>query len=129
MAIDSKGRILAVERTCTDPGRLASAPACAEPTAVTVLAPERKVLADNFEGKPLGRVNDLVVDRRGGAYFTSGGAFYASPAGRVTSLGEDIRANGIMLSRDEKIVYVTNGAVILAFDPAGWHGHEPAGLR
>jgi gluconolactonase len=116
VAIDSKGRILAVERTCTDPGRLATAPPCAEPTSVTVLAPARKVLADNFEGKPLGRVNDLVVDRRGGAYFTSGGAFYANPAGRVTSLGESIRANGIMLSPDEKVVYVTNGAVILAFD-------------
>ena len=83
---------------------------------MTVLAPVRKVLADNFEGKPLGRVNDLVVDRRGGAYFTSGGAFYANPAGRVSSLGENIRANGIMLSPDEKTVYVTNGAVILAFD-------------
>ncbi len=32
------------------------------------------------------------------------------------SLGDDIRANGIMLSRDEKTVYVTNGNVILAFD-------------
>jgi gluconolactonase len=116
VAIDSRGRILAVERTCTDPGRPATAPPCAESTAVSVLAPARKVLADNFEGKPLGRVNDLVVDRKGGAYFTSGGAFYATPAGRVTSLGENIRANGIMLSPDEKIVYVTNGAVILAFD-------------
>ena len=116
VAIDSNGRILAVERTCTDPGRPATAPPCAEPTAVSVLAPERNVLADNFEGKPLGRVNDLVVDRKGGAYFTSGGAFYANRDGRVTSLGENIRANGIMLSPDEKTVYVTNGAVILAFD-------------
>ena len=116
VAIDSNGRILAVERTCTDPGRPATAPPCAEPTAVSVLAPARKVLADNFEGKPLGRVNDLVVDRKGGVYFTSGGAFYANRDGRVTSLGENIRANGIMLSPDEKTVYVTNGAVILAFD-------------
>jgi len=116
VAIDSSGRILAVERTCTDPGRPAAAPPCAEPTAVSVLAPARRVLADSFEGKPLGRVNDLVVDRKGGAYFTSGGAFYASGAGRVTSLGENIRANGIMLSPDEKNLYVTNGAVILAFD-------------
>ena len=34
----------------------------------------------------------------------------------MTSLGENIRANGIMLSPDEKTVDVTNGAVILAFD-------------
>jgi gluconolactonase len=116
VAIDSKGRILAVERTCTDPGRPASAPPCAEPTAVSALTPARKVLADNFEGKPLGRLNDLVADKKGGVYFTSGGAFYANAAGKVSSLGENIRANGIMLSPDEKIVYVTNGAVILAFD-------------
>ena len=116
VAIDSSGRILAVERTCTDPGRPGAAPPCAEPTSVSVLAPARRVLADSFEGKPLGRVNDLVVDRKGGVYFTSGGAFYASSDGRVTSLGENIRANGIMLSPDEKSLYVTNGAVILAFD-------------
>jgi gluconolactonase len=83
---------------------------------VGVLAPERKTLADSFDGKPLGRLNDLVADRKGGAYFTVGGAYYANAAGRVTSLGENIRANGIILSRDERIVYVTNGNTILAFD-------------
>jgi gluconolactonase len=116
VAVDAKGRILAVERTCTDPGRPATAPPCAEPTAVTVLAPARRILADNIDGKPLGRLNDLVVDRKGGVYFTSGGAFYVSAAGRVTSVDENIRANGIMLSPDERILYVTNGAVVLAFD-------------
>lgn len=116
VAIDARGRILAVERTCTDPGRPASAPPCAEPTAVSLLTPERKVLADSFDGKPLGRLNDLVADRKGGVYFTVGGAYYVGPAGKVTSLGDDIRSNGIMLSPDEKIVYVTNGGVVLAFD-------------
>jgi len=115
LAIDAQGRILAVERTCTDPG-LTSATPCAEPTMVGVLAPERKGLADNFQGKPLGRLNDLVVDRKGRVYFTVGGAYYVSPGGSVTSLGENIRANGIMLSPDEKTLYVTNGMVILAFD-------------
>jgi gluconolactonase len=115
LAIDAAGRILAVERTCTDPGRRAPA-ACVEPTVVGVLAPEHRTLADSFDGKPLGRLNDLVVDRKGGVYFTVGGAFYANAGGRVTSLGDDIRANGIMLSRDERIVYVTNGNVVLAFD-------------
>jgi gluconolactonase len=115
LTIDSKGRIIAVERTCTDPGRRGGTP-CAEPTVVGMLAPTRRVLADNFDGKPLGRLNDLVADKKGGVYFTVGGAYYANPGGHVTSLGDDIRANGIMLSRDEKIVYVTNGGVILAFD-------------
>jgi gluconolactonase len=31
-------------------------------------------------------------------------------------LGENIRANGIMLNPDESILYVTNGGTILAFD-------------
>jgi gluconolactonase len=115
LSIDAAGRVIAVERTCTDPGRRASEP-CAEATVVGVLAPERKTLADSFEGKPLGRLNDLVADRRGGAYFTVGGAYYVNAAGRVTSLGDDLRTNGIILSRDERTLYVTNGAVIVAFD-------------
>jgi len=114
IAIDAVGRILAVERTCTDPGRQPAQ--CTEPTVVGVLAPERKVLANSFEGKPLGRLNDLVADKTGGVFFTVGGAYYVNAIGKVASLGDNIRANGIMLSPDEKIVYVTNGAVILAFD-------------
>ena len=114
IAIDSKGRILAVERTCTDPG---GRPAeCKQPTLVGVLAPERKTLADNFEGKGLGRLNDLVVDKKGGVYFNGAGTFYVNPGGKVSSIGENIRTNGIMLSRDEKTLYVTNGMAIVAFD-------------
>ena len=118
VAVDAGGRILAVERTCTDPGRAGRGltTPCNEPTMVSVIAPERKVLADSFDGKPLGRLNDLVVDKRGGVYFTSGGAFYLNPMGRVSSLGDELRANGIMLSPDEKVVYVTNGGVVVAFD-------------
>jgi gluconolactonase len=116
LSIAPGGRVLAVERTCTDPGRNAAAGPCTDPTVVGVLAPERKTIADSFNGKPLGRLNDLVADRKGGAYFTVGGAFYASASGHVTSLGDNIRANGIILSRDERIVYVTNGNTILAFD-------------
>jgi gluconolactonase len=116
LAIDAEGRLLAVERTCTDPGVASTAASCVEPTVVGILAPERKVLADSFQGKPLGRLNDLVVDRKGGVYFTVGGAYYVSPGGPVTSLGDGIRSNGIMLSPDERMLYVTNGVVILAFD-------------
>jgi gluconolactonase len=114
IAIDATGRVLAVQRTCTDPG---GQPAqCTEPTRIAVLSPERKVLADSFDSKPLGRLNDLVADKKGGVYFTVGGAYYVNAAGRVTSLGENIRANGIMLSPDERVLYVTNGGSILAFD-------------
>ena len=114
VAIDVNGRVLAVERTCTDPGRQPAQ--CVEPTVVGVLAPERKVLADSFDGKPLGRLNDLVADKKGGVYFTVGGAYYVNARGRVASLGDNIRANGIMLSPDETVLYVTNGGSILAFD-------------
>jgi gluconolactonase len=114
IAIDSKGRILGVERTCTDPGGRPDQ--CTEPTAVSVLTPMRTILADRFDGKPLGRLNDLVVDLKGTVYFTVGGAYYVGANGIVKSFGENIRANGIMLSRDEKVVYVTNGSMILAFD-------------
>jgi gluconolactonase len=114
IAIDARGRVLAVQRTCTDPG---GQPAqCTEPTRIGVLSPERMVLADSFDSKPLGRLNDLVADKKGGVYFTVGGAYYVNAAGRVTSLGENIRANGIMLSPDERVLYVTNGGSILAFD-------------
>jgi gluconolactonase len=114
LAIDANGRVLAVQRTCTDPG---GRPAqCTEPTRVGVLAPDRRTLADNVDGKPLGRLNDLVADKEGGVYFTVGGAFYVNAAGRVSSLGDNIRANGIMLSPDERVLYVTNGSSILAFD-------------
>jgi gluconolactonase len=120
VAIGPKNRILVVERTCTDPGGHQGAkPAdCKEPTDVAALKPERKVLADSFEGKGLGRVNDLVADKKGGVYFTTNtgsGVFYVSPSGQIIGIGEKLRSNGINLSPDEKTLYVTNGPVIMAF--------------
>ena len=114
LSVDAKGRIFGVERTCTDPGR---DPAnCKEPTAVAVLAPERRILADNIDGKSLGRLNDLIVDKKGGIYFNGAALFYLNPAGKVAQIGENIRTNGITLSRDEKTLYVTNGGEIVTFD-------------
>jgi len=113
LAVDSNGRIVAVERTCTDPGGRPDQ--CTEPPAISGLTPTRTVLADTFEGKPLGRLNDLVVAASGTVYFTVGGAYYVTN-GTVKSLGDNIRANGITLSRDEKTLYVTNGNRVIAFD-------------
>jgi gluconolactonase len=115
LAIDTRGRLVAVQRTCTDPGRRGP---CTEPTAVAIIFPEkeRKQLATSVQGMPLGRINDLVVGRHGDVYFTSGGAYFLSRTGQVTSIGENLRTNGIMLSRDEKTLYVTNGMVVVAFD-------------
>jgi gluconolactonase len=114
VAIGPKGRILITERTCTDPG--GKPDQCTEPPGIAALTPTRTVLADKIDGKGLGRVNDLTADKKGGAYFTSGGAFYVSPSGKVSSIGENLRTNGIILSPDEKTLYITNGPVIAAFD-------------
>jgi gluconolactonase len=88
--------------------------------AVVQLAPQRKVLADSFQGDPLdcigGVINDLTADSKGGAYFTMGGLFYANPKGVVTRYGENLGTNGIILSANEKTLYVTNGATLAAFD-------------
>ena len=114
LSIDAKGQLLAVERTCTDPGR--QGPPCTEATAVAVLAPVRKLLADNFDGKSLGRLNDLIADKKGGVYFNGAGTYYVNRDGKLSSIGENIRTNGITLSRDEKTLYVTNGGTLVAFD-------------
>jgi gluconolactonase len=114
LAIDSKGRLLGVERTCTDPG--GKPDQCSEATAVAVLKPERKIRVDNIGSKSLGRLNDLMVDKKGGIYFNGAGTFFLSASGPVSSIGENIRTNGILLSRDERTLYVTNGGQIVAFD-------------
>jgi len=105
LAIDSQGRVMAVERMV--------------PRTVAYLTPEHKILADTYQGKPvgdLGRLNDLMADKKGGAYFTVGGIYYANAGGKITRLDENLRTNGLMLSRDEKTLYVTNGMTIVAFD-------------
>src|SRR5215510_7620981 len=95
-------------------------------SAIEQLEPQRKILANSFHGEPLecvgGVVNDLVADARGGVYFSVTGAagsgvFYADPKGVVSQYGKDVPlANGIILSPGEKTLYVTNGAVVFAFD-------------
>jgi gluconolactonase len=108
-------------------------------TKIGVLYPKgsEAVLVDNFEGKSFGRPNDLVVDKKGGVYFTDpgpnaapGGAapatpplpaavYYAPAGGKAIKVADGIeRPNGIQLSPDEKVLYVnnTNGEYILAFD-------------
>ena len=102
-----------------------------------------RTLADNFEGKPFGRPNDLVVDSRGTVYFTDSGVnapppgqsappapavapakpavYRITPQGELQRLAADIeRPNGIQLSPDEKVLYVANtlGEHLLAYDIA-----------
>ena len=42
--------------------------------------------------------------------------YYADPKGVVTKYGDNLRTNGIILSADEKTLYVTNGGRWSAFD-------------
>ena len=107
VAIDPKGRVIDIERHA--------------PSRIRQLAPERKVLADSFEGKPFQRLSDIVADKKGGVYVTeapSTSVFYLSADGKVSRVANDIKgANGIMLSPDEKTLYVTNtDDGIIAYD-------------
>ena len=88
--------------------------------SIEELAPKRKTLANRIDGDPLDCIgtvmNDLTADRKGGVYFTMGGVFYADPKGKVTRYGQNLNTNGIVLSADEKHVFVTNGLTVAEFD-------------
>lgn len=119
LAFNSSGELVAVQTT--KPG-----------IAVISPADKARVLVESYEGTPLNRPNDLVVDKRGGVYFTDPGprpepgkpapktaVYYLSPKGKLHQLATDIgRPNGIQLSPDEKTLYVANtyGEHILAYD-------------
>lgn len=88
--------------------------------AIVMLAPQRKVINDKWSnGTALtARPNDLAADGHGGAYFTTGCLYYASPKG-VAVVADNIRTNGIAFSLDYKILYVTDGGRLVAFDIEG----------
>jgi len=88
--------------------------------SVEQLAPQRKTLANKFNGDSFdcigGVINDLTADSKGGVYFTMGGVFRADPQGKVTKYGENLFTNGIVLSADEKHLFVTNRLTVAEFD-------------
>jgi sugar lactone lactonase YvrE len=93
--------------------------------AIWELSPERKKLADSYEGDAIdcvGALNDLTAASNGGVYFTMGGLYYAAPDGTITREGTVSGTNGIILSPDEKTLYVTSGVAfgqpgnLVAFD-------------
>lgn len=103
--------------------------------AILYPAAAKKKLVEGYDGKPFGRANDLTVSRSGGVYFTDsanaqpmppGGVplppalYYLAPgAAKATQLFTDVPfPNGVVLSRDEKVLYLnnTNGEYLLAFD-------------
>jgi gluconolactonase len=124
LAFDTKGRLISVQTT---PGR----------TGVGVIYPKgsETSLANGFEGRP----NDLAVTRSGAVYFTVPGpvaaapgapapaasapfvplVYYIPPGGKAVQAADGIEnPNGVVLSKDERILYVNNtrGEYLLAFD-------------
>ncbi|QDU94719.1 PVC-type heme-binding CxxCH protein [Lignipirellula cremea] len=67
-------------------------------------------LVENTAEAPVGAPNDLVLDRAGGVYFTDPGAneiYYLSAKGKLSRFADGIaRPNGVILSPDEKTLYV-----------------------
>lgn len=120
LALDSRGRIIAAQYS----GK------------VSIVYPEAsaELLSNRFDGKPYIRPNDLVVDKKGGIYFTDcyqigekrspndlpQAVYYILPnSKKVIRVADDIgRPNGITLSPNEKILYVNDwdGAYMLAYD-------------
>jgi len=88
--------------------------------SVDELAPKRKMLANKMNGDSLdcigGVLNDISADSKGGVYFTMGGVFYADSKGNVTRYGQNLTTNGVVLSADEKHLFVTNGPTVAEFD-------------
>ncbi|MGC1271040.1 MAG: SMP-30/gluconolactonase/LRE family protein [Croceibacterium sp.] len=117
-SVDPQGRILAVERACTDPGL--NKLECSQPSRIVQLTPERRVIAEKFaDGSSLGRLNDLESDGRGGAWFTQGDLYHAAADGTVTRVADVASfTNGVAVSPDGKVLYTTHGKDIIAFDVA-----------
>jgi gluconolactonase len=88
-------------------------------------------LTESFDGKPFLAPNDLIVDARGGIYFTDPGprplvpgrkayVFYLPAGAKQPLLVDDqiVRPNGLTLTNDRKTLIVddTVGDTVFAFD-------------
>jgi gluconolactonase len=121
LSIDRQGRLFAIRRIA-QPNTPAATHASAPKTAgITMLLPEFRMW-DAFEDgtKMMGRPSDLSADGTGGAYFTQQCCvYYANSTGTIARVGENLQTNGIILSEDDKRLYVTNDTTIVVFDVQG----------
>ena len=131
LGIDYKKRLIGVERTCSDPG--GHPDQCHEKAEVVVITPEGPtILAKEYNGKTFWRMGELVCDSKGGVYFSDdNGTYFVDAKGKVSLVADKyVRTNGMMLSRDEKTLVVTNGKTLVAWDiQPGRHDHQSARLR
>lgn len=91
-----------------------------------------RVIVDSFDGKPIDGPNDIITDSKGGIYFTDPqftmeaekfqpgrAVYYVSPDREITRLvepNEFAMPNGILLSPDEKTLYINN-----CYDDESWY--------
>jgi gluconolactonase len=106
LAMDTQGRIFATRRANTSVG-----------IAIVYPPAQAKFVTEAYNGKPFSAPNDLTMARDGGIYFTEPGApqtrdhsvYYIRPSGEtILATGSLRRPNGIVLSRDEKLLYVAD---------------------
>jgi gluconolactonase len=116
LGIDYKKRLIGVERTCSDPG--GHPDQCHEPAQLVALSPKWQVLASEYNGKTFWRMGELVCDSKGGVYFSDdNGTYFVDAKGKVSLVAsKEVRTNGMMLSRDEKTLYVTDVKKLVAWD-------------
>jgi len=117
LGIDKKGRVIGVERTCSDPG--GHPDQCHENAEVIAITPKgHTTIAKEYNGKPFWRMGELVCDSKGGEYVSDdNGTYYVNKDGKVSLVADkSVRTNGMMLSRDEKTLVVTNGKTLVAWD-------------
>lgn len=113
LGFDGQGRLIAVQRAPNN-----------QKVGVVYPSDKATVLADSYDGKPFSRLNDLVVDRKGGVYFSDSigentGLYYIPAGGKAVRIfNETTNPNGVQLSRDEKTLYANweDGEYLLAFD-------------
>lgn len=109
LGFDPKGRLISVQRAPNN-----------EKVGVLYPPGSETTLADNYQGTKFNALNDLVIDRRGGIYFSdTAGIYYLSSSGALTKVIADIKSpNGIELSPDEKTAYANDkdGLYLLAYD-------------
>ena len=122
LSFDARGRLFSVQ---TVPGS----------TRVGIIAPANAVAT--IVEVPGGRPNDLIVDKTGGIYYTVPGpsvppgqqapppgsfapaVYYIPPGKPAVKVADGIQfPNGVILSRDEKTLYIANtqGDSLIAFD-------------
>lgn len=106
LMFDPRGRLIACQS-----GRV---------VAIDILTKESTTLASQFENTNFQGPNDLAVDRQGNVYFsdrTGGGVFFIAADRTVKRLFNNLgQPNGVLLSTDEKTLYVLyNQPTLVAF--------------